>query len=322
VDGRGAAPVVRSLPFRRAGEGDARTCGNLSRDCAGMMVRFKTDAKTIWAHYILAKEKLASPNMTAIGGSGIDLYARDAGGKWKWVGVTKPDKKEVRQAIVADLAPGLREYAAYLPLYNGIESLDIGVPPDAKFEELAPRAEKPIASTAPRSRTAPRPRDRAWCIRRSSGGSSIVGGQSRLLWQWENGRGSRRVHGEDRRRGLCDRLPAEHESRRSAPESHSAREALKAAHPATADRSRGRSPQCHSWILPARNQHHTDNHAALRESFDALKNDGVTGLFYIPGDALIGDDGESSTDGSHPSDLGFVRQAANFRAGAARGAQA
>ena len=48
------------------------------------------------------------------------------------------------------------------------------------------------------------------------------------------------------------------------------------------------------------------------ESFEALKKEGVTKLFYIPGDALLGDDTEGATDGSHPNDLGFIRQAAAF----------
>ena len=42
------------------------------------------------------------------------------------------------------MAPGLREYAAYLPLYKGVDKLEIGVPKGAKFEGLAPRADKPI----------------------------------------------------------------------------------------------------------------------------------------------------------------------------------
>ena len=67
-----------------------------------------------------------------------------------------------------------------------------------------------------------------------------------------------------------------------------------------------------SWILPARNQHHTANHAALRECFVALQKAGVKGLFYLEGDDLLGDDAEAATDGSHPSDLGFVRQADRF----------
>ena len=51
---------------------------------------------------------------------------------------------KVETTLISDLAPGEREYAAYLPLYNGIESLEIGVPAGAKFAGLAPRAEKPI----------------------------------------------------------------------------------------------------------------------------------------------------------------------------------
>jgi len=64
-----------------------------------------------------------------------------------------------------------------------------------------------------------------------------------------------------------------------------------------------------SWLHADRDKHHTDNHAALRESFDKLKAEGVKGLFYVEGDHLLGEDGDGATDGSHPNDLGFVRQA-------------
>jgi hypothetical protein len=67
-----------------------------------------------------------------------------------------------------------------------------------------------------------------------------------------------------------------------------------------------------SWILPKLNQFHTDNHAALRECFDKLQQEGVNPLYYIRGDDLLGDDAEGATDGSHPNDLGFVRQADIF----------
>ena len=67
--------------------------------------------------------------------SGVDLYARDAAGKWKWVQVTKPAAQTVSAQIISNIAPGEREYAAYLPLYNGVESLEIGVPKGAKFSK-------------------------------------------------------------------------------------------------------------------------------------------------------------------------------------------
>jgi Fe-S-cluster containining protein len=47
----------------------------------------------------------------------------------------------------------------------------------------------------------------------------------------------------------------------------------------------------------------------LGEAFERLKQSGVTELYYLPGDSLLGDDGEATTDGSHPNDLGMVRYA-------------
>ncbi|MDA1231895.1 MAG: SGNH/GDSL hydrolase family protein, partial [Planctomycetota bacterium] len=116
---------------------------NLSRDSSGMMVRFRTDATTIHVHYKVLKNSLAMPHMPATGVSGVDLYARDTNGQWKWVQVTRPAAQEMKVEIVKDLAPGNREYAAYLPLYNGVEFMSIGVPANSQFEGLAPR-EKPI----------------------------------------------------------------------------------------------------------------------------------------------------------------------------------
>ena len=116
---------------------------NLSRDSSGMMCRFKTDATAIHVHYKVTKANLGMPHMPATGVSGVDLYARDDSGKWKWVQVTKPATQEVKAEIIKGLAPGYREYAAYLPLYNGVEFMSIGVAKGSKFEGQPPR-EKPI----------------------------------------------------------------------------------------------------------------------------------------------------------------------------------
>lgn len=132
VEGRGWADQERKRWFDRLpakAEGKVTTAvWNLSRDSTGMMVRFKTDAKTIYTRYTLAKTNLAMPHMPGTGVSGLDLYARDAEGKWKWVQVTRPSAAKVETTLITDLAPGEREYAAYLPLYNGVESLEMGVP--------------------------------------------------------------------------------------------------------------------------------------------------------------------------------------------------
>ena len=282
----------------------------LSRDSAGMMVRFKTDAALIWADYTLLKEKLNGANMTPIGASGLDLYARDEAGKWRWVGVTRPDKKIVRQEIIAGLAPGLREYAVYLPLYNGVENLSVGVPPDAKFEPLAPRAEKPIVfygTSITHGASASRPGMVHTAILGRRFDRSVVN-----LGFSGNGRMDAAV-GEllvkiDAAVYVIDCLPNMNAA--------SVREKciplvkqIRAARPDTPIVLVEDRRYTNAWIRPKQDKSHTDNQAALRESFETLQKEGVKGLFYIRGSDLLGADAEGTTDGSHPNDLGFVRQA-------------
>src|SRR5262249_5668104 len=54
---------------------------------------------------------------------------------------------------------------------------------------------------------------------------------------------------------------------------------------------------------------HAARRAALRKAYDRLAGSGVRNLGYLEGTALLGDDGEAATDGSHPNDLGMVRYA-------------
>ena len=283
---------------------------NLSRDSAGMMVRFKTDSAIIWADYTLFRERLNGVNMTPIGASGLDLYARDDTGHWRWVGVARPEKKEVRVELINSLAPGLREYAIYLPLYNGVEKLSIGVDPAAQFAPLAPRTDKPIVfygTSITHGASASRPGMVHTAILGRRFDRSVIN-----LGFSGNGRMDAAVG------DLLNKIDAAIYVIDCLPNMDAAgvREKciplvkqLRAAHPITPivlveDR---RFPN--SWIQPKKNQFHNDNHAALRECFEKLKLAGVTGLYYIPGDDFLGSDTEGSTDGSHPNDLGFLRQA-------------
>lgn len=317
VEGRAFGDMERQRWFDRfpsAAEGKVTAAvWRLSRDSAGMMVRFKTDATTIWANYTLRSERLAGPNMTAIGASGIDLYARDDAGKWRWVGVTRPDKKVVRQQIIAGLKPGFREFAAYLPLYNGVENLSLGVPREARFEPLAPRSEKPIVfygTSITHGASASRPGMVHTAILGRRFDRPVIN-----LGFSGNGRMDAAV-GEllikiDAAVYVIDCLP-----NMGAPDVRQKCiplvKQLRAARPDTPIVLVEDRRNTNSWILPARDQHHTDNHAALRECFATLQKEGVKRLHYLAGDDLLGHDAEASTDGSHPSDMGFVRQSDLF----------
>ena len=116
----------------------------LSRDSAGMSIRFISDSPNIYVRYELSRESLSMTHMAATGHSGVDLYAQDGMGIDRWVAVVRPGKQKMDTTIAKGLAPGSRRYTLYLPLRNGIESLEIGVVKGEAFKALPPRSEKPI----------------------------------------------------------------------------------------------------------------------------------------------------------------------------------
>jgi hypothetical protein len=285
----------------------------LSRDSTGMMVRFKTDATAIWVHYVLYMDRLAMTHMPATGASGVDLYARDAQGKWRWVMCSRPEVREVRQAIITGLAPGLREYALYLPLYNGVNSLEIGVPQGAAFTGLAPRTAKPIVfygSSITQGACASRPGMVYTAILGRRFDCPVVN-----LGFSGNGRMDAAV-GElmakiDAAAYVIDCMPNTGPTlarQKCAP----LVKMLRAAHPVTPIVLAEDRRVTNEWIRPQLQKSHTASHVALREIYEGLKREGVVELYYIPGDGMLGDDAEGATDGSHPSDLGFMRQADAF----------
>lgn len=65
---------------------------------------------------------------------GNSAVATMEGKEWKYVGVAFPNGKNSESVIVREMAGGMREYLLYLPLYDGIEKLEIGVDSAAVIE--------------------------------------------------------------------------------------------------------------------------------------------------------------------------------------------
>ena len=279
---------------------------SLSRDSAGMLVRFQTDATAIWADYVLRSDRLAMPHMPATGVSGVDLYARDAQGQWRWVNVTRPDGKEVRQMVQAGLAPGLREYGLYLPLYNGVESLKIGVSHGAAFTGLAPRDAKPIVfygTSITHGGCASRPGmvhaailgrrlDRPVVNLGFSGNGRMDAAVGEYLGQIDAA-----VYVID-----CSPNMGPSDIRAKCP---ALVKQLRAARPETPIVLVEDRRFTNTWILPERQKFHTENHAALRECFESLQKEGIANLYYILGDAMLGDDTEAPSMALTPTTSDF-----------------
>ena len=79
------------------------------------------------------------PHMPATGVSGLDLYIKDpnrsGGSCYHWLGSCHPQSFPNNQAqLVGQLNGQANELRIYLPLYNGIEKIEIGVETDTIVE--------------------------------------------------------------------------------------------------------------------------------------------------------------------------------------------
>lgn len=316
VEGQGWTDTAK--PFDRLPERAEKlvraAVWGLSRHSAGMCVRFVTDAPAIDARWTLTSSSLSMPHMPATGVSGIDLYVKDAKGKWRWLSVGQPKAVTNEVRLANGIPAGRREYLLYLPLYNGVSSVEISVP---KGHEVA---------------RAPGYKDARPIL---FYGTSITHGacasrpgmvHTAILGRWFNrpvinlgfsGNGRMEPELADLQAELdpavyvLDCLPnmqAKEVAERVEPFVHT----LRQAHPGTPivlveDRS-----YANAHLIAASRQRNLDSRRELKSAYERLQKAGVLHLHYINGEDLLGDDGEATVDSSHPNDLGFMRQAEAF----------
>jgi hypothetical protein len=318
IEGRGwqdtAHPYDR-LPARAQG---AVTDGvwHLSKNSAGMAVRFVTDATSIEAQWTLRSKSLAMNHMPATGVSGLDLYIRtdDPDQPWHWVGIGRPEKAPTNEKpLVSGLPEGWHEFRLYLPLYNGIESVELGIEPGFS---ISPGPAYPADGARPIV---------FYGTSITQGGCASRPGMAypAIIGRWLDrptinlgfsGSGKMEIEmaellGEvDASAYVLDCLPnmsPELVTERVGPFVRLLREARPETPVVLVENIRYQAAP----ILPGTKRSYTAKNDALRAVHDELLAEGVKGLHYVPGENLLGDDGEATVDGSHATDVGFLRMA-------------
>ncbi len=315
VEGQGwtdvAAPYDR-LPARA--EGVVRDpVWSLSRDSAGLAVRFVTDARTISGRWTLTSPGLDMPHMPATGMSGLDLYVRMEDGGWRWAGAGRPSEQTNEKQLVSGLPEGEREFLLYLPLYNGTQSLEIGLPPGATLSEAPARPEgrdRPIV---------------VWGTSITQGGCASRPGMAytAILGRWLERpvinlgfSGNGQMEPEmaallaelDPAAYVLDCLP-NCSGGMVAERTEPVVDAFRAAHPDVPIVLVESIEYQQAPVVPGWRDTYNELNQALRAAYDRMLARGVTGLHYVEGKPLLGDDGEATVDGVHPTDLGFLRMA-------------
>ena len=277
----------------------------------GLAVLFATDSPFIKARWVTS-QKNASENMTAIAQKGLDLYIRKDG-EWVFAGVGRPEMDKGpaydthEGTIVKSMAEGRKECLLYLPLYDSLDSLYIGVGEGSYIEPIENPFKYRIVvkgSSVTHGLAASRPgmsyaarfgRDNGfYCFNLGfSGKSKLQEEYARYLADIED----------------VDAFIFDAFSNPSAEVIHENFDRfvdiIREAHPETPlifmQTERRESRNFDTW----REDFEAKKQAAAEEEIrERMKTD--KHLYFLPSDDFLGHEHIATSDGSHPTDLGFT----------------
>jgi hypothetical protein len=311
------------FPFRAQKE-VRKEVWDLSRNAAGLKLRFTTNAKTIKVRYTVGIKNYALDHFPATGRSGIDLYALNNDQTWAWAsGKYKFGDTITYEFTNLDLDTknykNGRSYDLYLPIYNNLKWLEVGVPDGGSFEFLTPRKQKPIVvygTSIAQGGCASRP-GMAWtAILERDLHIPVVNlafsGNGRLEPPVIN-----LINEIDARVFVLDCLPNLNASTDSASRNVQklileAVKTLRTKHPTTPILLAEHSGFIENRLDAARRQAIMALNEASAKAFKTLTHAGVKNIFVLPSKLIkMGTDG--TVDGTHPSDLGMYRYAQAYQ---------
>ena len=295
---------------------------NASQLSAGLYVRFRTDATSIRVRFTLTKQAVQHYNISSFGQSGVDLYARSDDGKtFHWLGnhlnygFGTPATANFRNIVPQNMEGNKEcEYMLYMPNFNGVSKLEVGVDEGASFQYIeVPKDDEPIVvygSSAVQGSSASRPGN-SWAnmLGRELDAQIVNMGFADNAKLDE---GIFKVMADLKPRVfIIDAMP----DMKTIPQlikervvagvkilqAMTNRPVLLVESPGAPDR----------LIRPGQDELHTKANEQLREAYDQLTQDGYTNLFYMTQEEL-GLNEEDFLDGINPSDLGMKHYAAAY----------
>ena len=283
---------------------------SLGKNTSGLAVLFSSNSTFISAKW----EVLGNVSMnhfTETGIKGLDLYAWEDN-KWQFVNSARPTGKASEQVIISSMTPVEREYMLFLPLYDGLVSLSIGVDSAATIALPAlihNHLENPIV---------------VYGTSITQGGCATRPGMSytNILTRWMN---CQFINLGFSGNGQLDYEIAEVMAKRKDAGMFVLDFIPNVTKPQIEEKTqnfvriiRKENPQTpvlfvesvifpHSVFDKNTAEILAVKNAALRIEYETLKKAGDNNVYYLNSDNLLGHDGEATVDGIHLTDMGFVR---------------
>ncbi len=304
--------VFRRLPVAPP-EALPASVESLANCTAGGAIRLRTDSETV-----LLRVELRGPaqmvHMAPTGEAGFDLYV-GAPGEERFAGVTKFDRKQHTYEVpLLNSARGWRDLTINFPLYQGVHRVTVGLAGDAEVSAPTGRVTEPPLLFYGTSIT------QGGCATRP--GMAYTSILSRRL-QREclnlgfsgSGKGEPEVARALATIDACRLFILDYDA--NCPSADHLRqtlpvfvEILRERHPKTPILVVSRIPTAGEYDHPDGNAGRLERLDAQRETVEAMQRAGGAAIRFLPGSDLLGEEHDECTvDGSHPTDLGFLRMA-------------
>ncbi|WAC39156.1 SGNH/GDSL hydrolase family protein [Pedobacter sp. SL55] len=288
------------------------TVKNLLTHSAGLAIVFKTNSKSISAKWCVTDKKPGN-NMTLIAQKGLDLYIK-RDGKWQFAGVGRPSSNICSEfTLVKAMDNTEKECMIFLPLYDELKSLEIGVEAGSSIVSLNNPFRKRVViygSSIVHGASAGRPGMAYPAILSRSTGLYFmnlgISGNAKMEKS-----AAKMVSDIEADAFILDCVPnpSPQQIKERAEDFVKTVRAKHTKAPIILIQSIFREQG--NFDLEVKERVKQQN-VEITAAFNRLKSAGVKDLYLITSENLLGDDHDASTDGVHPNDLGFYRMAAQL----------
>ena len=146
IEGSAVADSLKESPYDRLPSSykeKVRTeVWDLSKASAGISVRFHSNSTSLQIRWSVLND-FQMNHMASTGIKGVDLYTKFKG-QWRYVTTARPTNTINEQKLIKNMTPEFREYKLFLPLYDGVTKLEVGIDSIASIKKATPATLKPI----------------------------------------------------------------------------------------------------------------------------------------------------------------------------------
>lgn len=115
---------------------------NLSKSSAGISIRFWTNTSNLKVKWEVMND-FSMDHMPDTGIKGVDLYFRN-GQKWQYINTGRPQGFFNEYTMIENMDEVMREFKIFLPLYDGVKNIEIGIDSKSSIKKPSKNSKQPI----------------------------------------------------------------------------------------------------------------------------------------------------------------------------------